>query len=521
MKCRRLLLTSLFALCLLVMLPLASMYVRGKIDSAASTTLSLAGWPSAVTLDGATARAFVAVHNSAMGRIVTVDTHTGHVLRTTDVGARPLAVDLASRAHRVIVLSLTSLYALDATSGALLRAIPVTAYPNALAVDESRGRVLVTSHTATGTSVTIYDTASFARLAHFTLAARSAPIAVAAAGGRALVVTTGGRTSLIDETTARVVRVTPVGQGAGPVAIDSLTDRGFVANPVSDTVRVIDLATGGVLRTVGVGLVPSWLGVDEAAGRVLVVNHGDGTLTLLDARSGAVLRTVALGSYPWGLALDTQDDLAATTTNTGVSIVDAATGALLRRIPVRSGAAVVAVGGRPTIAIIGLATVPVLQVLTPGTLVRHAPISAGPSAARSLAVVQAFVDAYNRHDAQGVLATLAPDVSYGDCAYTDTGAVSTGSGARDGMLHGWGAVLAWLQARFAEHDRFLQPTISLPGGQKDPLGASLEAIRVNDAVQEHQPITLAGAKIALTQDGGHLQWVAMGGGANCSLTRNQ
>jgi hypothetical protein len=125
-------------------------------------------------------------------------------------------------------------------------------------------------------------------------------------------------------------------------------------------------------------------------------------------------------------------------------------------------------------------------------------------------VVRAFVDAYNRHDVPGVLATLAPDIQYGDCDYThEVG----------GILHGLQATQAWLRARFAEHDLFLQASIGAFPRLRPP-GASLEAIRVNDGILPGQHVQTGGAKIFMTGDGARIRFVAMGGMGNCPFSQN-
>jgi hypothetical protein len=190
-----------------------------------------------------------------------------------------------------------------------------------------------------------------------------------------------------------------------------------------------------------------------------------------------------------------------------VSVVDATTGALLRRIAVGiGGAAVVAASGQPATVLAARVDEPAVRLLVLKNISRHAPQSAGPSVDRSLAVLRDFVDAYNTHDLQGALSTLADDIKYGDC--DDTGGITR-------ILQSKGAVKAWLQARFAEHDRFLQTQIDVPHGPMFPRGASITAIRINDTVQAQGRLKWVGIKIGLTSDGGHLELVGMGGGPDC------
>jgi hypothetical protein len=101
--------------------------------------------------------------------------------------------------------------------------------------------------------------------------------------------------------------------------------------------------------------------------------------------------------------------------------------------------------------------------------------------AETRAVVQAFVDAYNRHDINGVLATVAPQPAYwyGDCDYVwhDTYGIK-----------GKAAFVQMLRDRFAENDHLQVNTIEEAGlnHQLSPYTFSLSGTRTND------PITVQG-----------------------------
>lgn len=129
------------------------------------------------------------------------------------------------------------------------------------------------------------------------------------------------------------------------------------------------------------------------------------------------------------------------------------------------------------------------------------------SVGRSMGVTHAFLDAYNAHNLAGVLATLAADVDYGDCDYRH---------ATSKVMHGKSNVAAWLRARFAEHDRLLHGTVSVPSGERWPQAVAIFGIaRVNDTLKaQHRSVDVA-AKIGLTHNGSLLEAVRMGGGSDC------
>ncbi len=409
--------------------------------------IALSGTPTVMAFDGRTARAFILVRNYDVGGIAVVDLRAGRLLSEIDVDTQPLALFLARQARRVFVLTagtdLTQgrgrLIVLD-EAGSRQRSIAVAGNPNALAVDEARQRVLVTVRTAGGAAVAIYDARSLTPLARLPLEADARPIAATAADGQALVVTSAGRVYLIDEARARVTHVIQMGQGATLVAVDARSGRAFVANQVSNTV-----------------------GVD-----------------------------------PGGVAVAEHAGLAVIPTAEGLAVVDAASGALLRRIAILNGAAAVALDDQSAQAVVTSATASVgssvVRLVDLRGIPRQAPRPAGPSGDRSLAVLRAFVDAYNSHDLAGVVSTLAPNIDYADCR----------------IMRGKGEVQAWLRVLFAEHERLLQARISVPRGPRFPYTASITAIRVDDAVQARGQVAWFAAKIGLTHDGGHVRFVRIG-----------
>lgn len=440
--------TALACCALLVASSVLTPFAPRRTARHAGGVIALSGTPTAMAFDDRTARAFILVRNYDVGGIAIVDLRAGRLLSELDVDTQPLALVLARLARRVFVLTAGTdltrgrgrVIVLDAASGARQRSITVAGEPNALAVDEARQRVLVTVRTGGGAAVAIYDARSLAPLARLPLEAGARPLAATAADGQALVVTSAGRVYLIDEARARVAHVIQMGQGAALVAVDARSGRAFVANQVSNTV-----------------------GVD-----------------------------------PGGVAVAEHAGLAVIPTAEGVAVVDAASGALLRRIAILNGAAAVALDDQSAQAVVTSATASVgssvVRLVDLRGIPRQAPRPAGPSGDRSLAVLRAFVDAYNSHDLAGVVSTLAPNIDYADCR----------------IMRGKGEVQAWLRVLFAEHERLLQARISVPRGPMFPYAAAITAIRVDDAVRARRQVAWIGAKIALTHDGGQVRLVSIG-----------
>jgi hypothetical protein len=128
---------------------------------------------------------------------------------------------------------------------------------------------------------------------------------------------------------------------------------------------------------------------------------------------------------------------------------------------------------------------------------------AGPTLAHTRAVLEQFLDAYNRHDLAGVLQTLATSHSpfmYHDCDYT--GLLSPTLTTRTELVN-------WLRARFAEGDRFDNVAIVQ---SLDPNVIGFQGLRSTDILhaQGLSPLSEGGgAKMVMTDDGSQMWRIAL------------
>jgi YVTN family beta-propeller protein len=115
----------------------------------------------------------------------------------------------------------------------------------------------------------------------------------------------------------QVIATVPVGVGPNSAAVNTVTNKIYVANstcpnlPCSDTgtVTVIDGATNNTL-SVSAGFYPSLAVVNSATNRIYVTNScgndpncaSDGTVTVIDGASNTVIATVVVGGDPAGIA---------------------------------------------------------------------------------------------------------------------------------------------------------------------------------------------------------------------------
>jgi YVTN family beta-propeller protein len=321
-----------------------------------------------------------------------------------------------------------------------------------------------------------------------------------------LIVTSDDRAHLLDARSGQVLHSVAVGHGAAALALDSRTGRVFVTNQDDNTVSVLDAASGAVRGVIDVGIAPGEVAVDTRHGLVLVANLGDNTVSVLDENSRIVVHSIATGWRPETIAVDEQNGHALVADHSGnLSVLDLRHGSIARLPGMNPAVVAVAVDWRRGHAYVvsGDNTVRVLAV-GPAPAMGGRPWPPTLSSAHSRAVIQAFVDAYNRHDVAGVLALFPARFLYGDCDYARQ-TVHT--------LTNRSTLAAWLRARFAEHDYFAQASVVMNGPlsypANDPHSGGVDVLRTSDALRAQHGTAGIGFKINLTPDGTHIQRAAL------------
>lgn len=309
-----------------------------------------------VAVDERGGRAFIITPNSS--RVSVLDTHSGRLLRRTQLGQNLTAVAIDAAGARVLVTRDDgALSVLDAHSGLLLHTIMVGAHPVSLAVDTRLGRAFVAN---TGlrdsqgrykgaASVSVLDVRGDVVLHTVSLPQSPAALVVDERAGHVFV-TTGSGVIMLDAATGRVLRRVAVPGLPVAAAVDEWTGRVFVLSSTGNSgdVSVLDAGSGAVLRRVAVAprasdvqTLPNAIAVDGERGRVFVSYEQDqtgprgvalrtnsyGGLRVLDALNGAVLRTVRRPGPGLGaLAVDTRTGhaIVINTFGTTVAIIDVA-----------------------------------------------------------------------------------------------------------------------------------------------------------------------------------------------------
>jgi YVTN family beta-propeller protein len=89
-----------------------------------------------------------------------------------------------------------------------------------------------------------------------------------------------------------VVATIPVGTGVNTIAVNSKTNRIYVANSVAGSVAVIDGFTNRLIASIPVGAIPQGIAVNSITNRIYVLNTSDQSMSVIDGNTNSVTTTV-------------------------------------------------------------------------------------------------------------------------------------------------------------------------------------------------------------------------------------
>jgi len=316
---------TVIGLLLLLLLGLASValsLLRRPAVGPVLATITVGQGPRFVAIDSGTGQAFVAGQEGVLS-------------------ASPTTTSVVSFAPSIP----GSITMIDLRSGQMVRTIGVSHFPTGVYVDGRHHRAFVLDFgTGGGTSeVSVFDTATGARIATTVLPGSADTAGVDARAGRVLVVNfRAGTVGVFDARTGHLLHTAPVAFDPGPVAVlvDERTHRAFVESlpggygtGTLGAINVIDTLQGRLIRRVAVGPSLDGTALDDGANRVYVLNALNGTVSILDARTGLSIRTVRLtvSGFPTGPGAIVVDERAhlAFVDHGWTSVFDTRTGVVL------------------------------------------------------------------------------------------------------------------------------------------------------------------------------------------------
>ncbi len=95
-----------------------------------------------------------------------------------------------------------------------------------------------------------------------------------------------------------------VGVGPNEVAVNTGTNKAYVANRLDGTVSVIDCATNTVMSTIPMGIEPKGVAVNPFTNKVYVTNIGSDNVSVIDGATDTVIDTITVGNSPYGIAVN-------------------------------------------------------------------------------------------------------------------------------------------------------------------------------------------------------------------------
>lgn len=239
-----------------------------------------------------------------LNQVSVVDTTSGSVIVTLDVGNEPGGI--AATATRVYVTNTgsDSVSVLDTATNAVVATIPVGGAPFGIAAEPSGQRVWVGNQTSR--TLSVIDAATNAVVATVALAGSPIGVAVHPAGTWVLVTTGQGNLEMVSTASLSVVHTLQIGGAIGGVAVSPDGSRAWVPyhSTVGGRVAVVDTATPKVETTVAVPMFPFGVAVDPQGNRVYVASASTASVSVLDAKNPAeVARINGLGWGLWGLTV--------------------------------------------------------------------------------------------------------------------------------------------------------------------------------------------------------------------------
>ena len=292
------------------------------IDTSTNTvidTIPVGSNPRGVAVSPDGTRAYVTngtppnplVAGSGSGQLSVIDTTIGAVTATTDVGAFPSLVAISPSGQSVYVinqrspiifigvLGISRLSVIDTTTGAVTATTDVGDSPSGLAVSPDGSRAFVA--TAGDNRVSVIDTSTNTVIDTIPVGSNPRGLAVSPDGIRAYTTNSSDNTvSVIDTSTNTVIDAIPVGFNPRAVAVSPDSKNGYVTNLDDNSVSVLALRPPVFTAAPDpVGFADQRIGTTSAAQTVTVTNTGSSDLTF-----GPAAVTLA-GANPGQFSIDT------------------------------------------------------------------------------------------------------------------------------------------------------------------------------------------------------------------------
>lgn len=280
------------------------------------------------------------VFSPATKKVYAVNTELGAVQIYSDgskqahrvpVGADPVSIAVNPANGRVYVANAGdgTVTVLDGSSDAIVATVPIGSHPYSIAVDGATGRVYVT-HTF-GDQLSILDGATNSTSNLKT--GSSDLIAINSKIGTIYLLGYGGPVKVLDAASQHFTE-RPVGKHAWGLTLNDATGAAYVTRIENADVAVVGSASAAPIRFPA-GEIPCAMAVNSKTNRLYVANYGDNTISVIDATTGQRTATIPVGHHPKAIAIDATLNLvfAANTSDDTVTVVDLASNGVVATLP--------------------------------------------------------------------------------------------------------------------------------------------------------------------------------------------
>jgi YVTN family beta-propeller protein len=316
------------------------------------------GWgPNAVVVNSGTNQIYV---TNGFGNSMTIINGATNATTTIPLVASPqaLAVNSLNRVYVAVSENLNgSVVVIDGNTESIIATVPVGRGPSAVAIDPNTDFVYVTN--AIDNTVTVINGDAYTRPDGTILPANSVFITDFGGGGPAALAVNPATSQVFvaasdsnqvveingNPALAVVPRgVFPVGSNPESVAVNSLTNKVYIANnnDARGTITVINPVPPGATTTVVVeapcgDCMIKRVGVNQRLNKFYGVDYLDRSVYSMDGATNSVLAHVFVGVHPNAIAMDDSRSRAYVASDYGVDPINTANDTDLGLIPVGQG----------------------------------------------------------------------------------------------------------------------------------------------------------------------------------------
>lgn len=112
----------------------------------------------------------------------------------------------------------------------------------------------------------------------------------------------------------------PTGGMPNVIAVNSTTNKIYIADSLANTVSIYNGANNGLLMPVVVGGGQHAIAIDEAAGKIYVTSYASSTVTVIDATTNMAIATVSVANFPDAITVNPSNHKVYVSTVNGASL---------------------------------------------------------------------------------------------------------------------------------------------------------------------------------------------------------